>query len=156
MVSLTCRPMMPPLAFTSAAHSSYPFLKAWPSSEKSPVRESDAPIEIGAVEAGEPVALALVLALVLVLVLGLLLLLLLLLPLLVQAARTLTESTATAPMAKTFRENQGGVMLTPGSSFRDHHSSGSSPSDTSACSLSRVIPADSASCAINVAKSTSP
>jgi hypothetical protein len=41
---------------------------------------------------------------------------LLLLPLLLQAARTPTES-ATALMVMTFLENQGKVNLTPGSSF---------------------------------------
>src|SRR5580700_9625327 len=47
----------------------------------------------------------------------LLLLLPLLVPLLVQAARTLTESTATALMASAFFEKQGRSGLTPGFSF---------------------------------------
>jgi hypothetical protein len=77
--------------------------------EKSPVRDSDAPIVIG-------VVFAELLALALGLVLVLLLLLLLLLPLLLQAARTPTES-ATALSAMAFLENQGRDALTPGSSF---------------------------------------
>jgi hypothetical protein len=104
---------------------------------------------IGVVEA-EPVEAELVEpALVLELVLPLLLLLL-------QAARTPTES-ATALMVMTFLENQGKVNLTPGSSFLlGQGLFGVEPADTSACSLSRVIPADSVFCAINAAKSTSP
>jgi hypothetical protein len=69
------------------------------------VRDSDAPMLIGVVFA-ELLALAL----------GLVLELLLLLPLLVQAARTPTES-ATALNAMAFLENQGRDALTPGSSF---------------------------------------
>jgi hypothetical protein len=95
---------MPPLAFTSLAHSVYPFSKAWPSTALSPVRDSEAPIVIGADDAEADV---LALELELVLVLELLLLLLLL----VQAARTLTESTATALRAMAFMENQGGLLL---------------------------------------------
>jgi hypothetical protein len=72
------------------------------------VRDSDAPMVIGVVFA-ELLALALGLVLVLEL-------LLLLLPLLVQAARTPTES-ATALSAMAFLENQGRDALTPGSSF---------------------------------------
>jgi hypothetical protein len=68
-------------------------LKFWPSREKPPVRERDAPIVIGASAAG-PAAPAL----------GLLLL-----PL--HAARTPTES-ATALIAMTFLENQGRLDLT--------------------------------------------
>jgi hypothetical protein len=60
------------------------------------------------------VVFAELLALALALVLELLLLLLL--PLLVQAARTPTES-ATALSAMAFLENQGRDALTPGSSF---------------------------------------
>jgi hypothetical protein len=56
--------------------------------------------------------LALELALVLVLVL-----LLLLLPELLQAARTLTDSTAAPPRAKARLGSQGRLGLTPGSSF---------------------------------------
>lgn len=67
------------------------------------MRDSDAPMVIGADEAdAEPLALVLAPAL------ELLLLLLLLLPL--QAARTPTES-ATAPMAMAFLENQGRLDL---------------------------------------------
>ena len=40
---------MPPWAFTSLAHSWYPFSNAWPSAEKSPVSDSDAPMVIGPV-----------------------------------------------------------------------------------------------------------
>lgn len=69
------------------------------------MRDSDAPMLIGVVFA-ELLALAL----------GLVLELLLLLPLLVQAARTPTES-ATALTAMAFLENQGRDALTPGSSF---------------------------------------
>jgi hypothetical protein len=72
--------------------------------EKSPVRDSDAPMVIG-------VAFAEVLALAPGLVLELLLL-----PLLLHAARTPTES-ATALSAMAFLENQGRDALTPGSSF---------------------------------------
>jgi hypothetical protein len=80
-------------------------LYAWPSAEKSPVRESDAPMVMGAADAElEVLGLELELA---ALVLELLLLLL---PLL-QAARTLTESAATALRAMAFLENQGGLPL---------------------------------------------
>jgi hypothetical protein len=83
-------------------------LKACPSAEKSPVRESEAPIEIGAVDAGDellaaPVGLAAPVELLLLL-------------LLLHAARTPTES-ATAPSVTAFLENQGRCALTPGSSF---------------------------------------
>src|SRR3984957_19283102 len=106
---------MPPAALTSLTHSSYPCLKAWPSVEKSPVREREAPMEIGAEDDGEVLAEQL----------GLvdpaeLLLLLLLLPPLLHAARTPTES-ATAPSATAFLENQGRCALTPGSSFLIGH-----------------------------------
>src|SRR6266567_4680177 len=49
MVSLTWRPRMPPWAFTSLAHSWYPRSNAWPSAEKSPASDSDAPMVIGPV-----------------------------------------------------------------------------------------------------------
>jgi hypothetical protein len=74
--------------------------------EKSPVSDSDAPIVIGVLELELELALAL-----------LLLLLLLLLALLLQAARTLTDSTAAPLRAKARLESQGRVGLTPGSSF---------------------------------------
>src|SRR6202011_989968 len=96
---------MPPLAFTSFFQSSYPALKAAPSAAKSPPKESDAPMVIGAVELVEPDELA---EPVLLLVLPLLLVLLLLL----HAARTPTES-ATAPTTTAFLENQGRCALTP-------------------------------------------
>jgi hypothetical protein len=73
--------------------------------EKSPVSDSDAPIVIGVLELELELALAL------------LLLLLLLLALLLQAARTLTDSTAAPLRAKARLESQGRVGLTPGSSF---------------------------------------
>ena len=74
--------------------------------------------------------------------------LLLLVPL--QAARTLTESTATALMASAFFENQGKAALTPGSSFLVvQDSSGSSPPVTFACSPLRFIPVESAFCSMN-------
>ncbi len=87
---------MPPWALTSLAHSSYPALNAIPSAVKLPeagVRESDAPIVIGPVEAGLVVP-----------ALGLL-------PLPLHAARTPTDS-ATAPMAMAFLENQGRLDFT--------------------------------------------
>jgi hypothetical protein len=77
---------------------------AWPSAEKSPVSDSDAPMVIGAVELG--------LGLVLLLLLVVLLLLLLL-----HAAIVPTERTATAVRANVFLENQGRSGLTPGPSF---------------------------------------
>src|SRR5919201_2015244 len=99
MVSLTFRPRMPPWAFTSLAHSWYPFLNAWPSAEKSPFRDSDAPMVIGAVEPpGEAGVLELVEF--------------------VQAARTLRASTAPAPMANALLVNRGEAARTPSSSFR--------------------------------------
>ena len=70
------------------------------------MRDSDAPMLIGVVFAELLAPLAL----------GLVLELLLLLPLLLQAARTPTES-ATALNAMAFLENQGRDALTPGSSF---------------------------------------
>ena len=70
--------------------------------------ESEAPIVIGVLE----LALALALELVLVLVL----VVLLLLELLLQAARTLIDSTA-APRPKARMGSQGRLGLTPGSSF---------------------------------------
>ena len=80
---------MPPWAFTSLAHSWYPFSNAWPSAEKSPVRDSDAPMVIGPVgwlvEAGVPLELLE----------------------LVHAARALNPSTVTVPMANAFPANQG-------------------------------------------------
>jgi hypothetical protein len=78
--------------------------------EKSPVRDSEIPIVIGAVL----LALAAVEALEVELLLGVVVLLLLL-PL--HAARTPTESAATAPSVTAFLENQGRLALTPGSSF---------------------------------------
>src|SRR5215472_8425902 len=91
---------MPPWAFTSLAHSSYPRLNAWPSAEKSPVRDSDAPMVIG------PVGLAVEVGVLA----GL--------PALVQAARALSPVTVMAAMANAFPENQGWPGLTPSSSFR--------------------------------------
>ena len=80
---------MPPWAFTSLAHSRYPRLNAWPSAEKSPVSDSDAPMVIGPVgwlvEAGVPLEVLE----------------------LVHAARALNPSTVTAVMANTFPENRG-------------------------------------------------
>src|SRR5260370_40733007 len=100
MVSLTCRPPMPPRAFTSLVHSSYPFSNAWPSAEKFPVRDSDAPMVIRLVElVGEVGRLVE-------------------LPVLVQAARTLAPSTARALRGKALPENQGRTGLTPSFSFR--------------------------------------
>src|SRR6266851_5775911 len=100
MVSLTCRPRMPPWAFTSLAHSWYPLSNAWPSAEKSPVRDSDAPMVMGLVVA-LPAGAGLLLE-----------------PLaLVQAARTLSPSTATAVVAIAFVENRGRTGIAPSSSF---------------------------------------
>ena len=80
---------MPPWAFTSLAHSSYPCSNAWPSAEKSPVSDSDAPMVIGPVgwlvAAGVPLEVLE----------------------LVHAARALNPSTVTAVMANTFPENRG-------------------------------------------------
>jgi hypothetical protein len=77
---------------------------------------------------------------------------LLLLPL--QAARTLTESTATALMTSAFFEKQGRSALTPGSSFLlvQGPSSPSSSGNVGVLTL-RVIPVECASCAMNAAKS---
>src|SRR4029077_3399589 len=100
MVSLTFRPRMPPWAFTSLAHSWYPSLNAWPSAEKSPVRDSDAPMLIGAVEPpGETGVRPGLLEFV-------------------QAARTLMPSTAPTPTANAFVQNREEAALTPSSSFR--------------------------------------
>ena len=115
-------------------------MKAWPSAEKSPVRESEAPIVIGVELAGDELAAPVELA-------GLELaavLLLLLLPPLLHAARTPTES-ATAPSAMAFLENQGRGALTPGSSFLiGHDCSGSGPPDASGDPPSVVMQASSA------------
>src|SRR5512142_1296135 len=95
MRSLTGRPSRPPRAFTSLAHSLYPRSNACPSAEKSPVRDSDAPMVIGPAEpVGEAVP-----------PLGP--------PPLVQAARTLTPSTATAPLASARLQNREWPGLTP-------------------------------------------
>ena len=80
---------MPPWAFTSLAHSSYPFSNAWPSAEKSPVSDSDAPMVIvpvgRLVEAGvAPLELLE----------------------LVHAVRALRPSTVTAARASAFPANQ--------------------------------------------------
>ena len=93
-------------------------MKAWPSAEKSPVRDSEAPIVIGFELAGDELAAPVALAELEVP--AELLLLLLLLPPLLHAARTPTES-ATAPSAMAFLENQGRGALTPGSSFLIGH-----------------------------------
>src|ERR1022692_2400798 len=47
MISLTWRPSIPPWLLTSLTHSWYPRWNAWPSAEKSPVSDSEAPIRIG-------------------------------------------------------------------------------------------------------------
>jgi hypothetical protein len=78
-----------------------------PSVEKSPVRDSEAPMTIGAVLAG----------LELVVVVVLLLLLLLLLLELLHDASMLADSTAAALAAMAFLESQGILCPTPGSSF---------------------------------------
>ena len=57
----TGRPSSPPLVFTSLAHSSYPFLVAWPSAAKSPLSGSEMPTVIGLAELVLDVVLALVL-----------------------------------------------------------------------------------------------
>src|SRR5476651_2469747 len=44
---VTLWPSRPPLAFSSWAHRSYPWTRALPSPEKSPVRETETPIVIG-------------------------------------------------------------------------------------------------------------
>src|SRR5580765_7993763 len=98
MVSLTFRPSRPPWAFTSLAHSLYPFAKACPSAEKSPVLDSDAPMVIGP---ADPAGVA-------VLWPG---------PLPVQAARTLAPSTVRALMAKVVLRNRGRPGITPVSSY---------------------------------------
>jgi hypothetical protein len=86
-----------------------------PSAEKSPVREREAPMLIGA-EDDDPLAdeLADPVEVVPVEVVPVELLLLL------HAARTPTES-ATAPSVTAFLENQGRCALTPGSSFLIAH-----------------------------------
>src|SRR2546429_10013440 len=82
---------MPPWAFTSLAHSWYPRSNAWPSAEKSPVSDSDAPMVIGPVAwlvaAGAPLEVLE----------------------LVHAARALSPSTVTAGMAETFSQSRGGT-----------------------------------------------
>src|SRR5215470_3186216 len=99
MVSLTGRPRMPPWALTSLAHSWYPFLNAWPSAEKSPVRDSDAPMMRGAVDRpGATGALDVVEF--------------------VQAARTLKPSMVPAARATACTENREEAALMPSSSFR--------------------------------------
>src|SRR5580658_3013591 len=123
-----------------------------PSAEKSPVRDSEAPMTIGAVVAG--------LELVVVLVLLLLLLELL------HDASMLADSTAAALAAMAFLESQGILRPTPGSSFVlcCRHSGGCvdevslepRPSGTSACSLTSGSPAESACCCRSAAKSDSP
>src|SRR5215472_8550086 len=47
MTSLTWRPSSPPCLLISAAHRLYPRSKAWPSSEKSPDSDKDAPMSSG-------------------------------------------------------------------------------------------------------------
>jgi hypothetical protein len=47
MSSLTGRPSIPPALLTWLAQRLYPFWNARPSTEKSPVRESDAPMTMG-------------------------------------------------------------------------------------------------------------
>src|SRR5436190_22570776 len=96
VVSWTFRPRRPPWAFTSLAHSRYPFSKACPSAEKSPVMDSDAPMVSGP---ADPAGVA-------VLRPG---------PPPVQAARTLAPSTARALLAKVFLRNRGRPGLTPAS-----------------------------------------
>src|SRR5258707_5393507 len=100
MVSLTWRPRMPPRAFTFLAHSWYPRSNAWPSAEKSPVSDSDAPMVIGPV--GRLVATGVPLEVLE----------------LVHAARALSPSTVTAGLANTVPPNRGGARRTPRSSFR--------------------------------------
>src|SRR5205823_13224294 len=99
-VSLTWRPRMPPWAFTSLAHSWYPRSNAWPSAEKSPVSDSDAPMVIGPVAwlvaAGAPLEVLE----------------------LVHAASALSPRTVTAGLANTFPEDRGSPGRTPRSSFR--------------------------------------
>src|SRR5579862_2714680 len=126
-----------------------------PSVEKSPVRDSEAPMTIGAVLAG----------LELVVVVVLLLLLLLLLELL-HDATMVADSTAAALAARAFLESQGILRPTPGSSFVlfcrhsgvcvDGVSPVPRPSDMSACSLTSASPAESACCCRSAAKSDSP
>src|ERR1700687_751891 len=55
---VTWWPSRPPLALTSFAQRSYPWTRALPSPEKSPLSETDTPIVIGAAGAGEPPALS--------------------------------------------------------------------------------------------------
>src|ERR1035437_4947691 len=50
MSSVTLRPSRPPLALMSSAQSWEPCWNAFPSAEKSPVRESDTPILIGVLD----------------------------------------------------------------------------------------------------------
>src|SRR5260370_39022125 len=101
MVSFPGRPRMPRGAFTSLAHSGSPLSNAWPSAEKSPVMDSDAPMGRGLVVA-LPAGAGLLLE-----------------PLaLVQAARTLSPSTATAVVAIAFLWNRGRAGIAPRCSFR--------------------------------------
>src|SRR5215470_6536067 len=99
MVSLTCRPRMPPWALTSLAHSWYPFLNAWPSAEKSPVRDSDAPMVRGAVD--RPVGAGVLDVVEFV-----------------QAARTLAPSMVPTARVTARAENREEAALMPSSSFR--------------------------------------
>src|SRR5947209_2866471 len=86
----------------------------------------------------------------------------LLLLLLLQAARTPADRTATALSARPFLESRERGGLTPGASFLVRGSHGlvslpvPSPSETSACSLTSTRPAESACCCSRAAKSESP
>src|SRR5256885_13670497 len=111
MVSLTWRPRMPPRAFTFLAHSWYPRSNAWPSAEKSPVSDSDAPMVIGPV--GRLVATGVPLEVLE----------------LVHAARALSPSTVTAVTGKTFPPNPGGTRPTPHSSLPPQPRPGGAPRD---------------------------
>src|SRR5262245_34235130 len=99
MVSLTGRPRMPPWAFTSLAHNWYPFLNAWPSAEKSPVRDNDAPMVRGAVDRPGAAGVLDVVEFV-------------------QAARTLKPSMIPAARATACTGNREEAAVTPSSSFR--------------------------------------
>src|SRR5215472_7038727 len=96
MVSLTRRPSIPPWAFTSLAHRLYPRSNAWPSAEKFPVKDSDAPMVIRPVELRDEVwpVVAPV-------------------PTLVQATRTPAQRTAGALLANALITNRGRTALTP-------------------------------------------
>src|SRR5581483_1848903 len=99
-----------------------------PSSEKSPVRDSDAPIEIGDLFALEVLELEPAF--------GELLLLLL------HAARVATESAAAAPIdSACFVQNQGRSGLTPGSSFLRYRARRRHPRAHSPVSVRRLPPA---------------